>query len=482
MTNKLIGAYYRQWSYYGLANVSAPIHLDYMDCVGTETNLASCPHLYPVGYTTCGINQVAGVVCTSGGTCTNGNIRLVRNSNGTPLKSQGRVEVCHNSQWGTVCDDFWGTNDAKVACYQLGFSKDGATSYSRAAFGQGYGPIYLDNLGCSSAETSLFSCPSNGVGSHNCGHNEDAGARCNGEITTSCTNGDVMLWRAFNGAGPEYFGLALYCKNNAWTGVCDDSYTCHTARLFCQQLGYPGAILKRSRNFWGYYKTIDHYAWSCSSSHSSLSECNYYYHTSCNSLGFDLMGFACYPNIQGTSCTDGEVRLVNGTTSFNGRPEYCFEGEWAPMCSLQSRTASLMCKQLGFSSDYAITYNDERFGISMTRSNLGSVSCPNSATSLSQCQAVRKSWSGGCYLSISQCGTEYGLQCFNNTGSCVDGSIRLVNGTIQQEGRLEVCSQGIWGIVCQSSWNSIDAYIACKMLGYNGAGMLLFMMHLLLIV
>jgi deleted-in-malignant-brain-tumors protein 1 len=47
---------------------------------------------------------------------------------------------------------------------------------------------------------------------------------------------------------------------------------------------------------------------------------------------------------------------------------------------------------------------------------------------------------------------------------------------------LEVCSQGIWGIVCQSSWNSIDAYIACKMLGYNGAGMLLFMMHLLLIV
>jgi deleted-in-malignant-brain-tumors protein 1 len=57
----------------------------------------------------------------------------------------------------------------------------GATSYSRAAFGQGYGPIYLDNLGCSSAETSLFSCPSNGVGSHNCGHNEDAGARCNGK-------------------------------------------------------------------------------------------------------------------------------------------------------------------------------------------------------------------------------------------------------------------------------------------------------------
>ena len=63
-----------------------------------------------------------------------------------------------------------------------------------------------------------------------------------GTIPGSCTNGDVKLWRPSD--GPEYFGLALYCKNNAWTGVCDDSFTCHTARLFCQQLGFPGAWCK----------------------------------------------------------------------------------------------------------------------------------------------------------------------------------------------------------------------------------------------
>ena len=56
-------------------------------------------------------------VVSVGTVCSHGAVRLGGNST-----THGRVEVCVNNEWGTVCNNNWDSFDAGVVCRQLGFS------------------------------------------------------------------------------------------------------------------------------------------------------------------------------------------------------------------------------------------------------------------------------------------------------------------------------------------------------------------------
>ncbi len=120
-----------------------------------------------------------------------GEFRLVNGS--TP--NEGRLEVCHDLKWGTICDDYWTTDDATVVCREhLGYpagAMSGGGKFLGARNGPYFGaaasdvPIWLDDLLCDGNEDSLLDCEvargglaSENWGLHNCKHSEDVGLRC----------------------------------------------------------------------------------------------------------------------------------------------------------------------------------------------------------------------------------------------------------------------------------------------------------------
>jgi hypothetical protein len=153
---------------------TATFVLDDVNCTGSEFRIGDCPHL-AYGTENCGTTEGAGFRCEI---YAEGDIRLQDGA----TRNSGRVEILHNSVWGTVCDDYMEgagtvtTNFAAVACSQLGFTAAGAGLTS--GFPDGIDPVWMDDVSCAGTESGLASCPFNGWQIENCSHFEDMGVTC----------------------------------------------------------------------------------------------------------------------------------------------------------------------------------------------------------------------------------------------------------------------------------------------------------------
>ena len=80
------------------------------------------------------------------------------------------LEVSANNAWSKISS----------LLNLLLFCDTGGIPFSNARFGAGTGPIYLDDISCTSSDSQLLECSSRPIMRHNCSHSMDAGVGCEG--------------------------------------------------------------------------------------------------------------------------------------------------------------------------------------------------------------------------------------------------------------------------------------------------------------
>eukprot|EP00198_Chlamydomonas_reinhardtii_P013344 XP_001702681.1 speract/scavenger receptor, transmembrane glycoprotein [Chlamydomonas reinhardtii] len=247
-----------------------PIYMTRVACNGTESGLAQCTRWgnrgsLKWGNHSCSHWEDAGVTCFNcpSDRCPRQNtLRLAANRTlqaaSGAIWTEGRLEIWHNLNWGTVCSDWFHRVNADVACRLLGYEAgmllppDLAAPYLLSVNGSGAGavagaapvnhtassvpPIQLDNLDCLGDESSLAACRRNAWGFHDCDHSQDVALRCYRypEGTVRIVDG----WEGLQQPGVAVAGRLEILRGGTFGGVCADGFDAAPDGLVvCAELG-----------------------------------------------------------------------------------------------------------------------------------------------------------------------------------------------------------------------------------------------------
>ena len=192
-----------------------------------------------------------------------------------------------------------------------------------------------------------------------------------------------------------------------------------------------------------------------------------------------------------STSSSGTIRLcVNSSSSTSNNHQLICDYGW------DFDDARVACTSLGYSPYGAVALHNQYISSTAGYSFLAYMNCNGSEANLNECQS--QSWIGPCYsnfagavcqgwlwnehvesLYVRVLHVQYmhtfvyivyitGIEIVPD--NCEHGSVKLIGGTKEYEGNVEVCINGMWSLICDSGWSTNDASVACSQAGYPGPG------------
>ncbi|XP_052232925.1 adhesion G protein-coupled receptor B3-like isoform X18 [Dreissena polymorpha] len=403
------------------------IWLDDVKCSGVELTIVNCTHTQ-WGYSNCGHHEDVGVICnpincdispkiengklvTTSSTrkgsmarvvcnqgyrvhqkLTNGGVKCLPNGQWEYVKCElnvavdnrtdtgnvrltggarnwGLVEVFHQGEWGTVCNDNWDLNFVDVLCSQLGMSAGEILNFGRVKIKESRGPVWLKIVQCFGSELSIEDCVNDGWGNHSCLLNNAFGVACNPkgcDATPQITNGYIenktllcpntcdfedfedsvsrnnsnMDPRCTHNSymekvnvrladGGMNWGRVEVFYNGEWGSVCDDGADDSFANVLCKELGLKnGALMEYESTVKGVGKIwLDEVI--CTGSESSIVNCTHNDWGGHDCSHSEDVGVECYvndcvlhPDIVNRKNKSGTLTLYGSVVKVSCNPGY----------------------------------------------------------------------------------------------------------------------------------------------------------------
>uniref|UniRef100_A0A452IAD6 SRCR domain-containing protein n=1 Tax=Gopherus agassizii TaxID=38772 RepID=A0A452IAD6_9SAUR len=344
----------------------------------------------------------------------------------------GRVEVKHQDQWGMVCDDDETERQYHlVICKQLGCGSAVATSEA-LIFGEHSGLTWLTEVICHGNESALWDCKHGGWELKSCPY--PAGVLCSGATEEL---------RLVDGGSPCAGKVEVKHKDQ-WGMVCDGVWEIEDAEVVCRQLGCGSAVSVHDQAHFGSSSGpiwLDKVA--CDGTESSLLECKH--------RGWGV--HSCdHHKPAGVTCS-GHItpRLAGGDSVCSGRVEVRHgEETWSTVCDshFSLNTAIVICNQLNCGTAISIL-GGAQFGEGNGTVWNETFQCVGNESHLVYCPRTSH---------VNQtCGPA-------NVVSIICSRFRLVNGSTQCSGRVEIQAHGAWGALCDSHWDLSIANVLCNQL------------------